>query len=135
MTMVENELLRGERAHAVAQQNVGLAWVLVFRDDSKRNHVFDELIKTAGSKVAKAAEGLCGQAMTPVIISVNDKVCAHEYFSKFRISGDVLAESMGDLNDAANLVMTAPFHARNAKAVSACELESLWFSLGHRSPS
>src|SRR6266704_7100784 len=38
---------------------------------------------------------------------------------------------MSDLNDAANRVMTAPFHARNGKAVSTCKFESLrsmdWF--------
>ena len=125
--MVEDKLLRGERTHTVAKQNVWLAWVLALRDDSKRNHIFHELIKTAGSEVTKASSTFCGQAMAPVIASVNDKFSVHQCLSEFRIAAHVLAESMGDLNDSANMVMTAPFHARNGKAVSTCKLESLWF--------
>jgi hypothetical protein len=59
-------------------QNVRLARVLFLRDDSERNHVFDELIKTAGSEVAKISRGFCCQAMTPVIVSVNNKFSVHQ---------------------------------------------------------
>jgi hypothetical protein len=61
--MVENELLRGERTQTVPQQNVWLTAVLVLGDNSERNHVFNELIETAGSEVAKAIGRFCGQAM------------------------------------------------------------------------
>src|SRR5262245_25892831 len=51
--------------------------------------------------------------------------------SSFCITAHVLAESMDDLHDSANSVMTAPFHARTRKTVSACKPESLWFELSH----
>jgi hypothetical protein len=73
MTVIENKLLRCERAQAVPQQNVRLSRVFVLSGDSKRNHVFHELIKTARTEVAKTSGRLCRQAMTSVIVSVNDK--------------------------------------------------------------
>jgi hypothetical protein len=118
MTMVKNELLRGERTHAVAQQNVRLARVLVLPDDHKREYVFDELIETARPEITETSGRFCGQAMAPMIVSVNGKVSAAQGFSQFRIAPHVLTESIGDLNDSANMVMSAPFHARNGKAVS-----------------
>src|SRR6266567_7354155 len=124
MTMVENKLLRSKRAQTVPQQNVWLARMFVLRDDPKRNHVLDELIKTAGAEFTKTARGFCGQPMTSVIVSVNDKVCIDQFLSQLRIAAHMLAKSMGDLNDATNLVMTAPFHACNGKTVSTCKLES-----------
>ena len=77
MTMVENKLLRCKRAQTVPQQNVRLARMFVLRDDPKRDHVFDELIKTAGAEFAKTSGRLCRQAMASVIISVNDKFSLH----------------------------------------------------------
>src|SRR6266540_1923456 len=97
MTMVENKLLRCKRAQTVPQQNVWLVRMFVLRDDPKRNHVFNELIKAAGAEFTKTARWFCGQPMS-------------------------------NLNDATNLVMTAPFHARNGKTVSTRKLESLELS-------
>jgi hypothetical protein len=125
--MVENELLRGKRTHAVAQQNVRLAWVLVLSDDYEKGYVFDELIETSGSEITETSGRFCGQTMAPMIVSVNGKVSVAQGFSQFRIAPHVHTESMGDLNDSANLVTSAPFHARNGKAVSTCKLESRWF--------
>src|SRR5262245_30333189 len=58
MIVVEDKLLRGERAQAVAQQNAWLAWLFVLRDYAKKNHVFDELIKTGGPESPRLPEGL-----------------------------------------------------------------------------
>ena len=127
MTMVENELLRGERTHAVAQQKVRLARVLVLPDDYEREYVFDELIETAGPEITETSGRFGRQAMAPMIVSVNGKVSVAQGLSQFRIAPHVLTESMGDLNDSANIVLSAPFHARNGKAVSTCKLESRWF--------
>jgi hypothetical protein len=77
--MVENELLRGERTQTVPQQNVWLTAVLVLGDNSERNHVFNELIEPTGPKVAEASGRLCSQAMTSVIISVNNKVASDQF--------------------------------------------------------
>src|SRR5258707_5370625 len=131
MTMVEDKLLRGERTHAVTQQNVWLARVLGLRNDSEGHHVRDDLIKSAWSEFAKTAGRFCGQAVTPVIASVNDKFSLRECLSQFRVAADVLAESMSDLNDSANMVATAPFHARNGKPVGTRELESLRLQPSH----
>ena len=125
MTVIEDKLLRSERAHAVAQQNVWLARLLLFRDDLKAKHIFDELIETAESEIAKASGGFGCQAVTAMIISVNDKFFVHQSLSDFRIAAHMLAEDVCDLNDSTNRVMTAPFHASDGKAVSACKLESL----------
>ena len=73
MTVVENKLLGGERTHAVPKQDVWLAWMFVLCDDPQRNHVFDELVKTTGPEFTKTSGRLCGEAMTAVIISINDK--------------------------------------------------------------
>jgi len=62
-----------------------------------------------------------------MIVSVNDKFSAHQYFSQFGIAANVLAKAMRDLNDPANIVLTAPFHTCNGKVVSACKLKTLWF--------
>ena len=78
MTMVDDKLLRSERTHTVAEQNVRLSRVLALRDDSNRNHVFDELIKTSGSELAKTSRRFCRQAVTPVIVSVDDKFPLHQ---------------------------------------------------------
>src|SRR6266404_701458 len=113
MTMVENKLLRGKRTHTVAQQDVRFARMLVLRDDSQGNHVVHELIKTAQSEFAKSPRGFCCLAVTPVIVSVNGKFSAHQYLSQFRIAANVFAESMCDLNNSTNIVLTAPFHTGN----------------------
>src|SRR6266705_4572317 len=99
MTMVENKLLRSKRAQTVPQQNVWLARMFVLRDDPKRNHVLDELIKTAGAEFTKTARGFCGQPMTSVIVSVNDKPVTNQDVGKLAIASDVLTKSMGNLND------------------------------------
>jgi len=69
--------------------------------------------------------------MTPVVVSVNDEFSVHQCSSYFRIAAHVLAEPMGDLNDSANVVMTAPFYARDGKTIRTGELESLWLWLRH----
>ena len=125
MTVIDNKLLRSKRAQAVPQQNVWLAAMLVLRDDPKRNHVLDELIETAGTEFTKISGRLCRQAMTSVIISVNDKVASDQFFGYLAIAAYVFTKSMGDLNDATNLVITAPFHARYGETVSTRKLESL----------
>jgi len=119
--MVEDKLLRGERTHTVAQQDIRLARVLVLRDDSRETMSSTSWIKTAGSEFAKTSGGLCCQSVTSMIVSVNDKFSAHQYLSQFRIAANVLAKSMRDLNDSANFVLTAPFHTCNGKAVRACK--------------
>src|SRR2546430_17046809 len=108
MTMVENKLLCSKRAQTVPQQNVWLVRMFVLRDDPKRNHVFSELIKAAGAEFTKTARWPCGQPMTSVIVSVNDKVCINQFLTYLRIPAHMLAKPMGDLNDATNLMMTAP---------------------------
>jgi len=99
--------------------------MFVLRDDPKRNHVLDELIETAGPEFAKTSGRLCRQAMTSVIISVNDKVASDQFFGYLAIAAYVFTKSMGDLNDATNLVMTTPFHTCNGQTVSTRKLESL----------
>src|SRR5438477_10607147 len=117
MTVIDNKLLRSKRAQAVPQQNVWLASMFVLRDDPKRNHVLDELIETAGLEFAKTSGRLCRQAMTSVIISVNDKVASDQFFGYLAIAAYVFTKSMGDLNDATNLVMNTPFHTCNGPTV------------------
>ena len=126
--MVENELLRGERTQTVPEQNVWLTAVLVLGDDSERNHVFNELIEPTRPEFAKTSGRLCSQAMTSVIISVNDKVASDQFLGYLAIAAYVFTKSMGDLNYCAKIVMTAPFHARNGKTVSTCKLEPFWLS-------
>lgn len=48
-----------------------------------------------------------------MIVSVNDKLSLHQCLGQLSIAAHVLTESIGDLNDAANVVMPALFHARN----------------------
>ncbi len=47
--------------------------MFILRDNPKRNHIFDELVKTSGTEFAKTFGRLCSQAVTAVIVSVNDK--------------------------------------------------------------
>ena len=101
--------------------------MLLLRNDLKTKHIFDELIEAAESELAKTSGSFCRQAVTAMIISVNDKFFVHQSLSDFRIAAHMLAEDVCDLNDSTNRVMTAPFHARDGKAVSACKLKSLRF--------
>src|SRR6266436_1269674 len=98
--------------------------MFVLCDDSETNHVIDELIKTTWSEVAKAIRGLCGQAMTAMIVSVNHKLIFNQNFGQLCISADVLTKSVGDLNDSANIARIAPFYAGNSKAVAAFKFKS-----------
>src|SRR6266496_1753906 len=125
MTMVENKLLRCKRTQAVPQQNVWLARTFVLRDDPKRNHVLGKLIKTAGAEFTKTARGFCGQPMTSVIVSVNDKPVTNQDVGKLAIASDVLTKSVCDLNDSPNTAVISPFHARDGEAVVSCKLEPL----------
>ena len=101
--------------------------MLVLREGCQRSHVFNELIKAAGAEVAKTSRSFCCQAVATMIISVNDKFSMHQRLGELHIAADVLAESMGGLNDSPNIVLPAPCNTRNGKAVSACKLESLRF--------
>src|SRR6266404_228083 len=125
MTMVENKLLRSKRAQTVPQQNVWLARMFVLRDDPKRNHVLDELIKPAGAEFTKTARGFCGQAMTTVVVSVNDKLIFNQKVGWLGIAAYVLTETMSNLNNPARFVMVTPFRAGNREPITACELKSL----------
>src|ERR1044072_303811 len=113
MTVVEYELLRGERAHAVAQQNVRLARMLLLRDDPQSSHVFDELIEAAGAEVAEAAGRFRRQAVPAVVVSVNGELRLDQHLGQLRVAAYVLAASVCDLNDSAHVVPAAPLHARD----------------------
>jgi hypothetical protein len=78
MTVVEDELLSGERTHAVREEDDGPAGLFVLRDDPQRDHVLDELIKATKPEVAQAPCGR-GESMTSVIVAVDDKACADQY--------------------------------------------------------
>src|ERR1700731_844621 len=99
--------------------------MFALRDDAKRNHVFNELIKAAGAEVPKTSGRLCRQAMTAMIVSVNDKPVTNQDIGKLAIASDVLTQTVRDLNDSANTAVIAPFHAGDGKAVIALKLESL----------
>ncbi len=53
--------------------------MLLFCNNSERDHVLDELIETAGSEVAKASRAFGCQPVASVIVSVHNEVSAHEY--------------------------------------------------------
>src|SRR5437016_12306102 len=128
MTVIENKLLRCKRTQAVPQQDIRFARVFPLSDNSERNHVFNELIEPTRPEFAKTSGRLCRQAMTSVIVSVNDKPITNQDIGKLAIASDVLTKSVGDLNDSPNVVMAAPFHARYGEVVSTRKLESLWLS-------
>ena len=81
MTVIENKLLRRERTQAVSQQDVWLAGAVFLRNDTKRDHVLDELIKAAWSEVAKAIGRFCSQAVSAVVVSVDYKLVVNQNFS------------------------------------------------------
>jgi len=66
-------------------------------------------VETAGARIRQTSGRLCGQAMTAVIVSVNNELFLQPAFSaSFLITTHMLAKSMGDLNYSAGIVMTAP---------------------------
>ena len=99
--------------------------MFVLCDDSESNHVFDELIKTAWPEVAKTFGRFCSQAMTAMIVSVNNEFRVGQCLSQFGITTNVFAKSVGDLNDSANVALVSPFDTGDGKAVIALKLESL----------
>src|SRR5262249_31731735 len=113
-----------KRTHAVAEENVGFARVRILRDGRQRNHVFDKLNKTAGAEIAKTSRRLCRQSMTAVIVSIYHKPCFNQFPCQFCIAPNVLAQSVGDLHNSANMLMIAPFPARNAKTIRTFKSES-----------
>ena len=125
MTVIEHKLLRGKRAHTVSEQDVWLARVLLLCDHAKRNHVLDELIEPAGSKVAKGSRWFDGQSMAAVVISVNDKFRLCLRVGYFGVTADVFSKAMGDLHNSSNMVRVAPFYAGYGKIVIPSKFESL----------
>src|ERR1700730_18509176 len=99
--------------------------MFVLCDDSESNHVVDELIKATWPEVAKAIRGLCGQAMTAMIVSVNHKLIFNQNFGQLCISANMFVKSVSNLNDSTNVAAVSPFHAGDGKAVIALKLESL----------
>src|SRR6266853_2891080 len=99
--------------------------MFTLRDDPKRNHIFDELVKTSGTEFAKTFGRLCSQAVTSVIVPVNDKPVTNQDVGKFAIPADVLTQTVGDLNGSANVVAVAPFYTGNGKAVRTGKVKSL----------
>ena len=77
MTVIEHKLLRREGTHTVPKQAIRLTWMFLLCRDSKRNHVFDKLIKAGRTEIAKAIGGFCREAVSAMIVPVNDKLCLH----------------------------------------------------------
>src|SRR5262249_40347094 len=102
----------------------------LLRDHSESDDVFDELIKTAGTEIAKASRRFCRKAMTSVIVSVNNKTVLHRGLSQVGVAADVFAESVGDLKNSTNRPMAAPLHARDTNTIDARKLESIRDLLG-----
>ena len=92
--------------------------MFVLSDDSKRNHVFDELIETAGTEFAKTSGRLCRQAVSAMIVSVDCKLILQQNLGELCITTHVFAESMSDLDDSTNLLRANPLHAGYGKAVT-----------------
>src|SRR4051812_42950204 len=102
--------------------------MFVLRDNSQRNHVFDELIETAGAEFTKTSGRLCCQAVSAMVVAVDCKLILQQNLGELCITTHVLAEPMSDLDDATNLLRANPLHAGYGKAVSTFELESLGLS-------
>lgn len=109
MTVIENKLLRCERTQALPQQNVRLSRVFVLSDDPQGNHVFDELIETAGPEFAKTSGRLCRQAVSAMVVAVDCKLILQQNLGELCIATHVLAEPMSDLDDSTNLLRATHF--------------------------
>src|SRR5437588_2948990 len=99
--------------------------MFVLRDHPQGNHVFDDLIKTAGTEIAKTLGRFCSQSVTAMIVSVNNEFRVGQCLSQFGITTNVFAKSVSDLNDSTKVAAVSPFHTRDGKAVVAPKLESL----------
>src|SRR5438874_3892388 len=99
--------------------------MFVLHDHPKRNHVFNELIKTARTEVAKTFGRFCSQSVTAMIVSVNNEFRVGQCLRQFGITTNVFAKSVSDLNDSTNVAAVSPFRTRDGKAVVAPKLESL----------
>src|SRR5690349_22983508 len=95
------------------------------RDNPKRNHVLNELIKTARPELAKTSRWFGGQSMTTVIISVNNQFGLYQFLGQFSITTHMLPEAMGDLHHSANIAGISRFHTGNREAVATYEFEPL----------
>src|SRR6266576_3077206 len=99
--------------------------MFVLCDHPKRNHVFDELIETAGPEFSKTSGRLRRQAVTTMVVAVDCKLILQQNLGELCITTHVLAEPMSNLDDSTNLLRAKPLHAGYGKAVRTFELESL----------
>ena len=117
--MIENVLLCRERSHAVTQQNQRLSGILFLGNAGELDQVLDKQVESAFAEISEVLRGTGGAAVSAVIVAVHDEVSRLQNFNQLGVTADVLAETVGDLQDAARGPAGIPALACDAQAVVA----------------
>src|SRR5262245_50004344 len=106
--MVQHVLLRREGTHAVPEEEERRVGMLLRGDAAQPNHVLNEKIETAGTKISEAGGRKRGSAVAAMVIAVNGEPCRCERLDRFAVAADMFAHAMCDLHDAGERAASIP---------------------------
>jgi len=86
-------------------------------------HILHEQPEAASSEISKVLRGESRAAVSAVIVPIHNQTGSHQNFDQPEVPPDVLAETVGNLDDAAARSATVPPGARDAQAICAGKLE------------
>src|SRR5262245_15548293 len=85
------------------------------------NHVFNEKVETARTKISRTGGRKRGSTVPTMIISVDGEPCRRESVDRFTVASDVLAHAVRDLHDAPHLADGIPTAACNPQSIGTGE--------------
>src|SRR5262249_55483991 len=123
MAVVEDELLGSERTHAMAQQNERHVGVLSLRETTHPVHVLYQQLDAARPEIPEVHAGWRGAAVPAMVIAVDRQALGHQRLDRFRVSPDVLAHPVRNLDDPTRGRGADPPRTGHAQAIGTSEPE------------
>ena len=124
---VEQVLLQGERAHAVAEQDERDAGMLGPCPCRQRRHVVDEAVPAGGAEIALPFDGAGGASVAAVVVGVHDVPGVDQRLAETPVPGRVLAHPVSELDDGLRGAVAGPAVDEHLLAVGALDRERRLF--------
>ncbi len=109
--MIENVLLGREGPHAVPQQDDSLSGIFLLGDAGQSDHVLHEQIETTRREISKVLCRWSAAAVAAMVVAIHNQPGLRQNLDETQVPADVLAEAMGDLDDAARGTAGIPTRA------------------------
>lgn len=129
--MVKYVLLRGERTHAVAEQDDPQGAVRRVRVTGKLRHIGDQTVPSGRAEIAEQFLFRGGAAVTAMIVGIDVKARAIEIFREGAVAQRMLAHPVGDLNEACRGLWREPSIARERDSIGGADKRKF---LTHNAP-